>query len=179
MRLFIALPLPEEVREKIISDTAPLREKYPGLKWVRRDALHLTLSFLGETGESNVEPICSAMTKAVSGVEAFEMELGGLGFFPKKGPPRVLYTAVRIGSAETRALYSALLGGLGKIGFEGRKKFTPHLTLARIKGGGDTPDPERDGKDLAFSFTADRIVLYRSHLRPSGAVYETLGEAKL
>lgn len=179
MRLFIALPVPVEVREKIIARTEPLREKYPGLKWVRRDALHLTLSFLGETGESNVDPIIGVMNRAALGVDAFEMELGGMGFFPKKGPPRVLYTAVKRGVEGTRTLYSALREGLGTLGFEGRKKFTPHLTLARVKGAGNTPDPEVEGKDLVFSFTADRIVLYRSRLKPSGAVYEILGEAKL
>lgn len=179
MRLFIALPVPEEVKDMIIARTEPLREKYPGLKWIRRDALHLTLSFLGETGESNVEPIRSVMNKAAAGVDAFEIELGGMGFFPKKGPPRVLYTAVTRGVPETRSLYSVLREGLLELGFEGRKKFTPHLTLARVKNAGNTPDSEEEGKDLAFSFTADRIVLYRSYLKPSGAVYEILGEAKL
>ncbi|MFP4617320.1 MAG: RNA 2',3'-cyclic phosphodiesterase [Spirochaetaceae bacterium] len=179
MRLFIALPVPEEVRGRIIARTKVLREKYPELKWVRGEALHLTMSFLGETEEGRVDQIRSIMDKAASGVDAFEMELGGIGFFPKKGPPRVLYTAVTKGAPETRTLYSALLEGLEKIGFEGRKKFTPHLTLARVKGKVDTPDPEVDGTDIDFSFTADRLVLYRSRLTPSGAVYETLGEAKL
>lgn len=179
MRLFIAIPVPEDVRDRILVDTAEMRGRYPDLKWTGRDAYHLTLSFLGETEEKMVEPIREAMDKAATNNKTFEMELAGIGSFPKKGPPRVLYVPVVKGFDETKRLHGSLVRALGDLGPQERKKFTPHLTLARIKGKKESPDPRENGNGLHFSFTCSKLVLYRSHLHPEGARYEVIEESEL
>ena len=178
MRLFIALPVPADVRENIILHTAQLRGKFPGLKWVGQDALHLTLSFLGETDPSKLETIRAAMNSTASQIESYDMELVGMGAFPRKGPPRVLFIPVKKGLEETRRLNSILVRELGDLSPKEKRKFTPHLTIARVKNTVQTPDPDSEGQDLAFTFSADRLILYRSHLTPDGARYEELEEAR-
>jgi 2'-5' RNA ligase len=179
MRLFIALPIPEEVRERIVADTAFLRGKYPRLKWLRQDALHLTLSFLGEVEEDRIDFIHGAMRQAAERTSAYGMELEGMGAFPKRGAPRVLYLPVTKGEETTRMLQSVLVQALGDLGKRDRKKFTPHLTIARVKGRHETPDPREAGEGLSFGFDQRSVVLYRSHLDPKGARYERLKTVEL
>jgi len=179
MRLFIALPVPEQIQERIVLESAELRGRYPDLKWVRQDALHLTLIFLGELEESRLEAITRAMEEAASEVAPFDLELRGLGAFPQRGAPRVLFIPLARGVERARGLHRKLKGALGGIGTKDRKRFAPHLTLARVKGKPEFPDPEKEGNELRFSFAADRIHLYRSHLDSRGARYELLREAKL
>lgn len=179
MRLFVALPVPEEMQEKIIAETAVLRGRYPELKWVRQDALHLTLSFLGEMEEESVESIHEAMRVAAAKVEAFDMEFRGIGTFPARGRPRVVYLALERGAEAADRLSRELTGALGSLAEKDGKRFTPHLTLARVKKKGKTPDPEREGIDLRFAFTSEKLVLYRSHLSSKGARYDVLREARL
>ncbi|MGC9311801.1 MAG: RNA 2',3'-cyclic phosphodiesterase, partial [Sediminispirochaetaceae bacterium] len=100
MRLFIALPTPDRAAESILLDTAVLRGKYPDLKWVRQDALHLTLAFLGEVEEENLEAIYRAMDAAGRMQEPFRLRYAGLGTFPRRGMPRVLFLPVTEGGRE-------------------------------------------------------------------------------
>ncbi len=179
MRLFIALPIPENVQESIVAETAILRGRYPKLKWVRQDALHLTLSFLGEVEEERVDFIHEAMKQAAGETVAYGMELEGMGAFPKSGTPRVLYLPVTKGEDSTRMLQRSLVKALGDLGKRDRKKFKPHLTIARVKGQQDTPDPQKDGEGLSFGFEQSSLVLYRSHLDPRGARYERLKTVEL
>ena len=179
MRLFIALPVPEEIQESIVAETALLRGKYPRLKWIRQDALHLTLSFLGEVDEERIDFIHGAMQQAAERRTAYDMELEGIGAFPGRGTPRVLYLPVTKGEEKTRMLQRTLLKALGDLGTRDRKKFTPHLTIARNKREEDAPDPRAEGAGLFFAYEQSSLVLYRSHLDPRGARYERLKTVEL
>jgi 2'-5' RNA ligase len=68
-----------------------------------------------------------------------------------------------------------LAGFLQHIAGKERKRFRPHLTLARVKNSAEHPDPDQEGTDISADFTVDRVVLYRSHLHPEGARYEEIG----
>ncbi len=179
MRLFIALPLPDEVQDLIVLRSAHLRSRYSGLKWTGRDALHITLVFLGETEEQLVDRIAEKMKRSADFLNSYTMELRGLGTFPRKGRPRVLYLRVVRGLEETQRVFSVLSGELGGAAGRDRRSFTPHLTLARVREGEKVPDPNTEGEDLRFGFPVSRMVLYRSHLGPKGARYESLAEAEM
>jgi len=179
MRVFIAIPTPDRVAETIILDTAALRGAYPDLKWIGMDALHLTLNFLGEVIKEQLEPICQVMDAAGQAQAPFRLRYHGLGFFPPRGRPRVLYLHVEEGRRECELIQRVLSAGLDGIVRLDRRKFTPHLTLARIKNSRKWPDVYSEGTDKSAEFTAERIVLFRSHLKPDGAEYEELYSVQL
>jgi 2'-5' RNA ligase len=179
MRVFTAIPLPESVRERIILQTAALRGRYPDLRWVRQEALHITLNFIGEVEEERIEELRQALQLLKGRAEAFPLSFRGLGTFPKRGPARVLYLAVDEGAERTVHIQKELARGLQHLAGKERKRFTPHLTLARVKNSADYPDPQREGSEIGADFSVERVVLYRSHLQPDGARYEELDELRL
>jgi len=174
MRLFTAIPVPENVRESIILGSAPLRGAYPDLRWVGMDALHITLMFLGEVREALVDPLCQVLREVVPVQSPFRIVYRGLGSFPRKGKPRVVYLHIAEGISECRKVHEALTNGIGRIVEADRRNFIPHLTIARNKDSRIWPDVMKEGKDIAASFIAETVVLYRSHLKPNGAEYEEL-----
>lgn len=176
MRIFTAIPLPEALREQIILDTAPLRGRYPDLKWVSQQALHITLNFLGEIEDAKVPRVLQAMEMVRPLFRQFRLEFSGLGVFPRRGPARVVFLDPQQGIRECRELQRALSGRLAAFAAPERKKFKPHLTLARVKQNADWPKPEDEGQNLRIGFTVQRIVLYKSILRPEGALYEEVGD---
>ncbi len=175
MRVFTAIPIPEDEQSRIVAQTAALRGGYPNLRWVRQDALHITLNFLGEVDETRIPEVLEAMQLLKEGFRPYMLSFRGLGTFPKRGPARVVYLSVEEGSDPSIRLQRELAEYLRHIAGKERKRFTPHLTLARVKNDVDYPDPRREGTDITAGFTVDRIVLYRSHLHPDGARYEEIG----
>lgn len=179
MRVFIAIPTPDRVAETIILEMAALRGAYPDLKWIGLNALHLTLNFLGEVDEKQLEHIRQVMDAAGRAQSPFRMKYHGLGTFPPRGRPRVLYVRVEEGRGECELVQRVLSAGLSRIVELDRRRFTPHLTLARIKNSRKWPDVDREGTDISAEFAAERIVLFRSYLKPSGAEYEELYSVQL
>ncbi len=176
MRVFTAIPIPETLQEKIILDTAPLRGRYPGLKWVSQQALHITLNFLGEIEAERVPKVLEQMQLIKPMFKAFRLEFSGLGVFPRRGPARVVFLNPQSGIEECRNLQRTLSGHLAAFAPPERKKFKPHLTLARVKSQSEWPDPDEEGRNMQVGFTVQRVVLYKSILRPEGAYYEEVGE---
>jgi 2'-5' RNA ligase len=188
VRLFLAVPLPPAVLLRLQEVLARLQGRQ--LKVVRPEGLHLTLVFLGEQDEREAGAIGRLLEAPELGVPRIPSSLGGYGQFPPQGSARVVYTAVREGAREITTLQQALMGVLrrGQVRLEeeargftpGRTRgFTPHLTLAR-RGAGQ-PDLRGVEELLSFEerFTADRLVLYQSLLRPAGAEYRELRSVAL
>jgi 2'-5' RNA ligase len=177
MRIFLALPLPPEVMLGLQDGLAELKQRYGQLKVVRSESIHITLVFLGERGEEEVEAVSALLEDPSLAVRRIPASLGGYGQFPPRGVPRVLFCPVIEGAAEVIELQRSVSGILlaGGIRFEEeRRPFAPHITLARNKG--DRVDGE--GVRALFGaerrFTFDRLVLFQSQLRPQGAEYRPL-----
>ena len=199
MRLFLAIPLPPEALRRLESVVAALEGR--DLKVVRPEGLHLTLVFLGERAAEEAEGIGRLLESPELDVPRIPASLGGYGRFPACGSPRVIFTPVCRGAREITTLQQALAGvlrrggvrlqeeargftrGGGAPGTHGRTRgftrgrtrgFTPHVTLARSRGG----DPDLRGLenllDFEELFAADRLVLFRSILKPVGAEYLAL-----
>ncbi|MFO7731307.1 MAG: RNA 2',3'-cyclic phosphodiesterase [Spirochaetia bacterium] len=175
MRVFTAVPVPESLQEEIIVSTASLRGRYPRLKWVSQQALHITLNFLGEIEEETAPQILDTMKAVKPAFNSFSLEFRGLGVFPRRGPARVVYLEPQRGIQQCQKLQQALARQLAVYAPPERKKFKPHLTIARVKSHTDWPEPENEGANIAFSFTVQRVVLYKSILKPDGAHYEEVG----
>jgi len=184
-RLFFAVPLPDEVRESIrpVRDAvqATVGDGHARIRWVRIESLHLTLRFLGPMSLDEAPGLGSAADAVAATVAPFGVRIAGAGAFPPVGRPRTLWLGIQEG---TDGL-AALAGGLSRIGSGAPddRPFSAHLTMARTDGLRLAGDAARALTDAAagheWSFTADRMVLYRSHLGEGPAWYEPIHEAVL
>ena len=175
MRLFLAIPLPPPAlaRLALVLDRLQGRQ----LKVVRPEGLHLTLVFLGEREETEAGAIADLLEAPQLSSPRIPASFGGYGQFPPRGAPRVVFTPVREGAAEIIALQQALVGVLqrGQVRLEEEARgFTPHLTLARRGNGQPDLAGLQELLDFEERFVADRLVLFRSLLKPQGAEYQAL-----
>lgn len=181
-RLFIAVDLPEAVREALGRLQSDLRRRdLSGLRWVRPEGIHLTLKFLGETPAGRVTPIREALAAATRGRQALRLMLGSLGTFGNRRGPRVLWLDIEGDVSRLRELQAALEKALAGLGFPPEeRKFSAHLTLARVSQPAPPGTAERISQALErvtpprAEFAAREIVLMRSKLQPGGAVYDCL-----
>ena len=143
MRLFVAVAIPDEVAGELEAAVAPLRESWPGLRWTRREAWHLTLAFLGEVNEAVVARLTLRLERAAARHASLSLALGGAGTFPGAAKARVLWTGVHGERRELGALAASVAAGARRAGAppaeEGRR-FQPHLTLARCRAPVDARD---------------------------------------
>lgn len=180
MRCFLGVFPPAEVQESIhraLRSTPDL-----GLRWTPADNLHLTLHFLGDVDEGAREELVAAAERAAAGRSAFGCRLGGLGAFPPRGRPRVLYVDLLEGATELRQLHHALQVALPQRWRPARSSFRPHLTVCRPKGRITAHDRENLSGTLAdqrWEFTAGSVDLVQSELQPEGATYRRLHAALL
>jgi len=188
IRCFIAIELDEAVRKELGRLQDRLRRRFDVLdtsvNWVRPENIHLTLKFLGDVQDNVIADICSAVSMAVVGTVPFDFEFANCGCFPPSGSARVLWTGITDGSKELQSLQTALENHLGMLGFppEGRK-FTPHLTLARIKNakiGRTVQDAVKDIEPFVLARqNVWALTVFQSELTRTGPVYTALHHAKL
>ncbi len=178
MRLFTAIALPGEIREKLDSLVHDLRPTAK-IKWSRAENLHVTTKFIGEWPAARLEELTAALRR-LAPREPIAISVRGVGWFPNARAPRVFWAGVEAGPG-LAALARDTDSELGRLGIEReRRKFSPHLTLARIRNPASLERLTRAVEALPASefgsFTADRFHLYLSELRPTGAVYTSLAE---
>lgn len=190
-RLFFAAPLPDDVREAI----RPVRDAVQGavgdgharIRWVRIESLHLTLRFLGPTPLDRAEALGRVADAVAATVGPFEILIAGSGAFPAYGRPRTLWLGIERGGDGLARIADGLGRGLaaddGGDGTGDDRPFSAHLTLARTDGLRLATEAARALGEAAagheWSFVADRVVLYRSHLGSGPAWYEPIHESRL
>jgi 2'-5' RNA ligase len=178
MRLFVAIALAGSAAGELDQVVAPLRPRWPGLRWTGRDAWHLTLAFLGEVGEGVVPELHRRMGLAARRHSRLTLSLAGAGAFPHPARARVLWTGVRGDEAGLAALASTVAAGARRAGIElapERRRYQPHLTLARCRAPVDVrPLVESLAGYSGTPWDAAEFCLIRSHLGTHPR-YETLG----
>lgn len=171
MRLFVAIPIPEDIRRRLVTISAGVRNA----RWVRPEGMHITLFFAGETDRETANDLDAEL----DGVRlpAFDVQLRGLGYFERgsninsvwasvETNPTLIYLQERVEAAAVRAGFP-----------RENRKYKPHVTLARLKHGrAEDVGPWIEAHDALElpAFTVDRFVLFRSHLAREGAMYEPL-----
>ncbi len=200
IRCFVAVELPEELRDRIAADTAFLKKSTAGknVKWVPPENLHLTIKFLGQVTEDHIPELTGLLKEAVSGIRPFEIEVAGAGVFPGHGSPRVFWVGIRDPQMLLAGLARNVEETLGKAGYGQQEKggFSPHLTLGRLKepramgsmssfgrGGEGREEARRLADELATlkdalfgKINLENISLMRSELGPGGARYSRLAK---
>lgn len=187
MRLFVALDIDAEIRERIATFLEGVRGLAPDVRWARPEALHITLKFIGELEESRLADARAGLLQITG--EATEIRFRGTGFFPTPKSARVFWAGVEA-DAKLAALAAAVEGALEPLGVEREQRaFSPHLTLART-GSGRPSRGREDRRNPAFRALQEKLVtlppvdfgtmtpreffLYQSKLSPKGAQYTKL-----
>ncbi len=167
-RLFVAISLPFDLRAELTG----LGNGMPGARWLTEDQVHLTLVFLGKVADHRKQALDDALA-SVRG-EPFELSLHGAGHFPPRGRPKVIWAGIRANQT-LMTLQTRLTTALRRAGFElQRRRFQPHVTLARLKG---APEPrvaeflEGIGGLESDPFDVDAFHVFSSHLKAEGADY--------
>lgn len=168
LRLFVAIELPEDLREGL----ALMQAGLPGARWIDPDNFHVTLRFIGETAEHRLEDIDDLLADITA--PPFDLSLAGVGSFARGREPTSLWIGLDR-SEPLMALQRRIHKALTREGFASdEKRYTPHVTLARLQRA-----PERDlamfiaAHNLfrADPFRVDRFTLFSSQLSSSGSIY--------
>ena len=180
----MAIRLDETVRAALGAAIEGLRRAARDVAWVVPANLHLTLKFLGRVSEARTPELVAALTRATSGLAAFDADVAGLGAFPTPTRPRVIWAGVGRGADALVLLAGRVDDALAALGFEREPRpFSPHVTLGRVR----TPrrdqklaDALRAGEGREFGrLSVERVALMRSDLSPRGARYTELAAVRL
>lgn len=180
IRSFIAFDLDNELVIKRLSEAqTTLVNTGANLKLVKPQNIHITMRFLGNISPSMVNSIHEEMEKI--SFASFDVEIKGLGVFPKLKYARVIWAGIRKGADELTNVFNQLEPLLRKLGFKPDSKgFSPHLTIARVKTGKNKTELVQCIQELAdYEFgivRADCLKLKKSVLTPKGPIYSTLME---
>jgi 2'-5' RNA ligase len=184
MRCFVAIEPDPAVRRTI---SRFIRERLPSTRdarWCGVDQIHITLKFLGDVDETRLRQVCDIVSQTAAELTRFELHAHGLGCFPPRGSPRVMWLGVDDPAGHCAKWVATADGRLTEFGFEAeRRAFTPHITLGRAKnpaGGAllanvvetlDGPPP--------MTFRVQSLTLFESELTPAGARYSCVLNAPL
>jgi len=177
VRQFLAVELSEAWREDLRSLQQEFRAETTGWRWVRPASIHLTLRFLGEVPDAVDGHYRDSWREVAAAARPFSLRLDGVGSFPPRGRPRVLWVGVREEGPEGRLarLAASFETAAREIGLAPEHRpFRPHLTLARVDRSGRVTLPARDAFASPSVLGVDRVALFRSQLLPTGARYELL-----
>jgi 2'-5' RNA ligase len=168
-RLFMAVDLPEEVKEAVAGTCTGL----PGVKWIHMSQLHLTLRFIGNADDELFSRIKNELAGIADG--PFPIALRGVGCFPPRRDPRVLWVGVEP-NPELVRLAEKVEEAVVRAGVVPEtRSFSPHITTARISGFTRAKISEyiaRLGTFAAGQFEIGEFYLYSSTLTPKGAVHK-------
>jgi 2'-5' RNA ligase len=179
MRLFIAINVDPSLRPPLIEIQGGLKATPAPVRWVKPENLHFTLKFLGETPEASLPALREAFRRSLAAVKPFILSFAGLGAFPPKGRPRVIWVGVEQGADEMERLRTRIDEMLLPFGFPSEKRpFQPHLTIGRVKSVGRL-DSLLEGLQRAEigqvgQMQVRRVELMQSQLQPAGAIYTSV-----
>jgi 2'-5' RNA ligase len=169
---FYAVELPVKVKEELKLITENLRADMPFKTWVHPQDLHITLAFLGNADQAKLEESKTLIQSALTKHSDFELIIDHLGIFGRKDVPRIFWAGVEE-SSRLKEVREAVFSSCLKAGFElETRHFSPHITMAR-KWTSEAPftyqmlESLNPFKAEKIKFTAERVVLYRTHLGKS------------
>jgi len=194
MRLFVAIDIDDEIRERVTRFLDDVREFAPEARWVRPESLHVTLKFIGEKSEAEADEIKLALK--CTNAAPIAMKFRGHGFFPEARAPRVFWVGIQPDSRLT-FLAQEIDEGLSSLNIpKEAHAFNPHLTLGRAGRGSGSPRWQKgDGPNRSFqrlqeklttqsapdfgAMTAREFFLFQSQLSPGGSKYTKLARFEL
>jgi RNA 2',3'-cyclic 3'-phosphodiesterase len=184
IRSFLAIELPEVILKRVEEIQEDLRSSGADVRWVNVKKIHLTLKFLGNIEESQIDPIVKAIEGPIRSTPSFLLTVRGTGAFPHLRNPRVVWMGLFDESGRLISLQKQLESVLEKLGFQPENRpFQPHLTLGRVNSSRGkealAEGIERYKGEEIGGFEVEKVIFFKSDLRPSGPIYTPLREVKL
>jgi RNA 2',3'-cyclic 3'-phosphodiesterase len=183
IRTFLAVEMAPPIQKAYGRLHESWRAKHRGLRWVRPENLHLTLRFFGSTPEDRLPALREKVERVARRGRPFRLTIGPPGCFGSKRSPRVVWLGIADGAGELASLARGFEEVAVELGFEPEgRPWSAHLTLARADGGGPAPGWEEDLASCGLTGLGedvDHVSLLESQIRPGGAVYAPLWEARL
>ena len=188
VRVFVSVGLSTEAREALIDAVERIRQEVPeGIQWARPDGMHLTLKFLGNISSINVPSLLECVREVACPHPSFGLKLTGLGMFPNRRKPRVLWAGVGGDLDALSSLQQAAEDAINALGYSPEQRpFRPHITLGRPRRSVSDSQLTRIGTVVSsltppspISWRVECVDVMRSELHPSGARYTVLGAGLL
>jgi RNA 2',3'-cyclic 3'-phosphodiesterase len=187
-RTFVALPVPSALGEKLTRLQSLLAPKVPNARWSSSHPFHMTLAFLGDVPDNELNTVCNAVAEASLPFSCFELRLEGVGAFPNPMRPRVLWSGLTtVDLTPLFDLQKTIAKRVTDAGYRpDDQRFTPHVTLGRIR----SHRRDQVALDLtsilqpyvtwsAGTFVAHEVITFASTLTPEGPEYAQLARAPL
>ena len=184
IRSFLAIEFPKPILKKIEEVQADLKSTHADVRWVSPEKIHLTLKFFGNIEESRIDLILKSIDEPIRNTLPFSLKVRGVGAFPNLKNPRVIWMGLVDGREVLVSLQKQIETQLEKVGFQPEDRpFHPHLTLGRMRSSQGKEElvkrMERYKEEEFGDFQVERLVLFKSDLRPTGPIYTLLRELKL
>jgi len=187
MRVFIAIELPQDIKERLSRLQDKLKGSGADVRWVNPGNIHLTLRFLGEINEESLGKVDGMIREVAKGKPKIKVNLSGLGLFPDTNHPKVIWAGVKEGDSEIKIIAKEIEEKLLGLGIPKEERpFSSHITIGRVKS---SVNKERllegldrlegEFREKGFDFAADKITIFKSSLLCGGPVYEALKEITL
>lgn len=181
IRTFIAIDIPPWVKTEITDIQNRFKSLNLNVSWVRPANIHLTLKFLGEIDPQRVPLIKTTMTPAFNPLPKFSLSLEGLGVYPDLKRPKVLWVGLQDSQGALETLREKTEDVLSSLDFpKEARKFSPHLTLGRIKSFKGTALLKKTLQEApqieSNPFEVSSVTFYQSQLTPKGSIYTALDE---
>ncbi|SIN99186.1 2'-5' RNA ligase [Singulisphaera sp. GP187] len=183
-RTFIAIPVPDALGTKLTRLQTLLAPDLPGVRWSVVSPFHLTLAFLGDVEDTELNKVCRTVEEVAADFPPFDLLLEGLGVFPNSTEARVIWVGLSgSGLSVLHEVREALASALAKAGYRCDETFTPHVTLGRLKRSrGEHPDLTRQLNHFrtwaAGLIHATELVSFASGQGQDGPEYSHLARAQ-
>jgi RNA 2',3'-cyclic 3'-phosphodiesterase len=188
IRAFVAIELTHDVKEALKTLQGKLKSASRiSVKWTDPEGTHLTLQFLGNIDSAIVNKITAGLESASSGIKPFSLRVSGLGVFPGQTRVRVVWIGLTGDLEMLSRLKKNIQNALEPLGFKPEARaFTPHLTLGRVRDDARSDERLELGKligetkeNIDIVFNVKTVHLFRSQLKPTGAVYSKIATIEL
>lgn len=184
IRSFVAIELPQETRNKLVIIQEKIKQSQVKVRWVNPKGIHLTLKFLGNVHPDQIDEIAAVASQVIREESVLSLCAADLGAFPNLRNPKVIWVGIKGDLERLARIQARLEEELVPLGFAREQRgFRPHLTLGRVKDRRNRQalidaiaaleSPEFNSFDVA------EIILYKSDLKPTGAIYTKLHRMSL
>jgi 2'-5' RNA ligase len=182
IRTFIAIEIPETVQQKIAKAQQELKAFNERISWTKPGNIHLTLKFLGSVEEDKIAAIAEAVNQVAEKIPPSKFRVKNLGAFPNLRRARVIWVGIELDSPYLSQLAEGMDAALAELGFpKEKRKFSPHLTIGRVKA--KTSDEFQQALQRTpfegGEVTVEEVIVMKSDLKPTGAIYTPLRKIKL
>ncbi len=178
LRLFVAIDLPQNIKENLKMLIQELAKSAKEARWVAPENLHITFKFIGNFPEENLAKLIESLTTATKKIRKFELKLGKLGAFPTSKKARIFWIGTEKSELEIERLHKLIDSALEKFGIEKEgRKFHSHVTLARFKNPQNVENLITESTNTMLikdTFKVNEVSLFKSVLTPKGSIYAIL-----